>query len=137
MGTFKLSPTQQQSINETCDARNDSVDSVAALCAFPAIPLPLKRRLEHLLEFDHRVQIFRFAFEAGELRLRTRPTKVYLSRVAAVPARYFDQCPVVVHFRHGWPILSLVFGNSNVTEAGAAAKRPGGGFHRDQAEGDA
>lgn len=137
METFKLSPTQHQSINETCDARNDSVDSVAALCALPAIPLPLKRRLEHLLEFDHRVQIFRFAFEAGELRLRTRPTKLYLSKVAAVPARYFDQCPVVVHFRHGWPILSLVGRIANVTDAGVAEKHPGGGFPHIAREGDA
>lgn len=126
-----LSPAQHQSIDETCDAREASLDALEALCASAVVPHPLKLRFKHLFKLGLRIEILRFTFEAGELCGRARPTKMYLKKVAAVPARYFDQCPVVVTFRHGWPILSLVRRNSNVTEVGVAEKRPGGGF-RDQ-----
>jgi hypothetical protein len=132
MATSVLSPEQERTIKETCGARNASLDALEELCAWPLLPAFLKRRFEHLLEIDHRIQIYRFTREAGELRLRTRPTKLYLSKVAAVPARYFDQGPVVVEFRHGWPILSLVGSSANVTEAGAPAKGLGRGFPADQ-----
>ena len=130
-GISVLSAAQHQSIDETCDARNDSLDALEALSASALVPDALKLRFQHLLKLGLRVEILRFTFEAGELRGRVRPTKMYLKKVAAVPARYFDQCPVVVHFRHGWPILSLVFGNSNVTEAEALKKGLGGGSPHD------
>lgn len=122
-----LSPAQHQSIDETCDAREASLDALEALCAWPDLPLVLKRRFQHLLKLYRSISILRFTFEAGELCGRARPTKMYLKKVAAVPARYFDQCPVVVTFRHGWPILSLVSRNSNVTEAGGVSNLSGGG----------
>ena len=127
MTQVEISPERLQAIHDTCDARNDSLDALEELCASAVVPLSLKRRFEHLFKVDHRIQIYRFTLEAGELWLRTRPTKMYLKKVAAVPARYFDQCPVVVTFRHGWPILSLVSRNSNVTEAGGVSNLSGGG----------
>lgn len=126
-GGDTLSAAQRRSIEDSCAARNDSLDALEALCALPDLPTPLKLRFEHLLKLEDSVDILSFAFVAGELRGRAKPVKMYLKKVAAVPARYFDQCPISVTFRHGWPILSLGSDKPSMTEGGGESiSAPGG-----------
>lgn len=114
-------------VEETFDAWDDSLYSVEQLCALPAFPLPLKRRLEHLIALECRVSVLSIAFTATEALLSLKPTKLYLKKVVALATWDIDEPALAITFRHGWPILSAVgLDNRSVAEGGMASRRMSG-----------
>ena len=113
---------------ETCGAWADSLGAIEWLAQSPATP-PRLAGLLNLIRGRKEIYLnMRFTRTADKFAtLFFEPTEQYFADVSALVAGNVQQYPIVISWRHGWPILSLESESPSVTEAGQATSLPGGG----------
>lgn len=96
---------------DTWDGYHASLNSLEDLIDLPSTPVTTLLALEHIVEhavhLGPSVYVICIAFDAGEAVGSIKPTEEYLADIAAAVAAQFDEFPITVEYRHGWPILSL------------------------------